>query len=195
VEIGGWHAKFWGQNPPAEFLEEETAAQLPWHLWLAEQSPRVVVEEPRAVALGDGRWRVEATVRNVGFLPTSLTGRGAVGRPASGREASRPGVVLDGSAEDGGPLMDQVVRPVHAVLEGEGVTLEEGVRRVRVGHLRGTGPHLAGVGPAARTVSWVVRVPDGGAPVVRVIALSDKGGVARSPSVRLGGAAGSGIAR
>ena len=23
VEIGGWHSKFWGQNPPAEFLEEE----------------------------------------------------------------------------------------------------------------------------------------------------------------------------
>ncbi|MBW3534021.1 MAG: hypothetical protein KY453_02195, partial [Gemmatimonadetes bacterium] len=99
VEIGGWHTKFWGQNPPAEHLEEETTPQLPWHLYLAEASPLLTLSEPRVEALGGGRHRVSVTVGNEGFLPTSLTGRGAVGR------------------EDDGALVEQVVRPPHATLE------------------------------------------------------------------------------
>ena len=39
VEIGGWRRMFTSQNPPAELLEEECVLQIPWILYLAEQSP------------------------------------------------------------------------------------------------------------------------------------------------------------
>ena len=79
VEIGGWHQKFWGQNPPAEFLEAETAKQMPWYLYIGEQSPLLALSEPRVERLADGTFRVEATLSNSGFQPTTLTDRGAVG--------------------------------------------------------------------------------------------------------------------
>ena len=157
VEVGGWHTRYWGQNPPPERLEEETAPQLPWHLYLAEASPLLELGETRVEPLGGGRARVSATVANEGFLPTSLTGRGAVGR------------------EDDGRVVEQVVAPPHAILEVEGDVTVEGPARLEVGHLRGTGPYLHHVGPGSRSVSWVVR----GSGRVRVVAASDKGGVRR----------------
>ena len=168
VEIGGWHAKFWGQNPPAEFLEEECRAQLPWIFFLLRQAPRLSSEGPEVIALGDGRFRVRTVVRNQGFLPTSLTGRGAVGR----------------EGEDG-RLRDPVVAPPQVVLVLEGAELEEGDPRVQLGHLRGTGPHLRDVGAASETVEWIVRA-NGADAYVRTVARSPKAGVVRSDWVRLG---------
>jgi hypothetical protein len=168
VEIGGWHRKFWGQNPPAEHLEEETSAQLPWILYLAEQAPVLALDDVRTEPLGDGRFAVEATVRNDGFLPTSLTDRGAVGTDPA-----------DGAVEH------QIVRPVHVSLElASGVTLVEGAPRASAGHLAGTGPFIGDVGPRERTVRWVVAVEAGAAaPSVRVVAASDKAGTVRSERV------------
>ena len=162
VEIGGWHSKFWGQNPPAEFLEAETEQQLPWILYLAEQSPMLEVGEPRATALGGDRWRIEVDVTNTGFLPTSLTDRGVVGR----------------EGEDG-TLRDQVVRPPSATLELRGLEVVEGTPRQGVGHLAGSNDILVQTTERTRTVSWVVRrtAPDAS---LRVIARSDKGGTVRS---------------
>ena len=163
VEIGGWRSKFWGQNPPPEFLGEETAAQLPWILYLAEQSPLLAVTEPRVEPLGeDGLFRVSATVSNEGFLPTSATGRGAVGR-------ERP---------DGG-VDRQVVRPPAVVLERHGLEIVSGRARIGLGHLAGANPFLDAGGGREATVSWVVRIT-GGEARVRVVASADKGGVARS---------------
>ncbi|NNK63893.1 MAG: hypothetical protein HKO98_11885 [Gemmatimonadetes bacterium] len=168
VEVGGWHRKFWGQNPPAEHLEEETSAQLPWVLYLAEQAPVLALDDVRTESLGDGRVAIEATVRNEGFLPTSITGRGTAGEEA-----------------DDGTVEYQIVRPVHLSLElGDGVTLVEGEPRVNAGHLAGTGPFIAEVGPRERTVRWIVAVDAGAsAPSVRVVAASDKGGTVRSVQV------------
>jgi hypothetical protein len=164
VEIGGWHTKFWGQNPPAEYLEQETAPQLEWHLYLAEQSPLLALSEPRVEALEDGRTRITVDVSNQGFLPTSLTGRGAAGR------------------QDDGEVGETVVEPPHATLETEGdVSVEGSPPRLRLAHLRGTGPYLPDVGPASREVSWVVH----GRGRVRVVAAADKGGVVRSTWVEV----------
>ncbi len=169
VEIGGWRAKFWGQNPPPEFLGEETAAQLPWILYLAEQSPLLAVSEPRVEPLGeDGLFRVSATVSNEGFLPTSATGRGAVGR-------ERP---------DGG-VDRQVVRPPAVVLERRGLEIVSGDARIGLGHLAGANAFLDAGGGREAAVSWVVRVT-GGEARVRVVASADKGGVARSGWVGVG---------
>jgi hypothetical protein len=162
VEIGGWHAKFWGQNPPPEFLEKETAAQMPWYLYIAEQSPRIELDGPRVRPLGDGTFRVEATLSNSGYLPTSLTDRGSVGE-------ERP----DGS------VRAQVASPPWATLEVEGFEIVDGPARRAVGHLAGSNPYLQAVKERKRTVAWIVR-PSGGAASVRVVAGSDTGGVRRS---------------
>jgi hypothetical protein len=167
VEIGGWHTKFWGQNPPPEFLEAETAQQMPFILYLAEQSPLLEVTGPRVTALGDGTWRVEATLSNAGYLPTTLTDRGAVGE-----------------ARDDGGVRAPVVRPPWAVLETKGAEITDGTPRRAVGHLAGSNPYLQAVRDRSRTVSWIVR-PTGPGASVRVVAGSDKGGVRRTGEVTL----------
>jgi hypothetical protein len=162
VEIGGWHTKFWGQNPPAEFLEEETAPQMSWILYLAEQGPLVEVSDPTVSAVGDGTFRVEVTVTNTGFLPTSLTDRG-----------------VEGNENADGTMRNQVVRPPSVTLGHPGLEIVDGTARRVVGHLAGSNPFLEGVTERSKTVSWIVR-PLGGEQAVRVTVQSDKGGTARS---------------
>ena len=152
VEIGGWHSKFWGQNPPPEFLEEETGPQLHWILYLAEQSPRITVSEPVVTALGDGSFRVEATVTNTGFLPTSVTDRGAVGR-------ERP----DGTVDR------RVVRSPAVTLTAPGLEIVEGSARTVIPHLAGSNEFLRAATERSHTVIWVVR-PAGGERAVRCAA-------------------------
>jgi hypothetical protein len=167
VEIGGWHAKFWGQNPPPEFLEAECEVQLPWILYLIRQAPRVALEGPVVTPLGDGRFRIRATVTNEGFLPTSLTGRGAMG--------------LEGPD---GALEHPLVRPPVISLALEGAEISEGVARVKLGHLSGRGPFLQDLGVSSETVEWIV-TPLGEEAYIQVTAASDKGGTARSAWVEL----------
>ena len=167
VEIGGWHTKFWGQNPPPEFLERETAVQMPFYLYIAEQSPLLELSEPKVSAVGDGTYRVEVTVANSGYLPTSLTDRGTVGE-----------------VRQDGTVRAPVVRPPWATLETEGAQIVDGAARRTVAHLAGSNPYLEAVKERSRTVSWVVRPTAPGA-TVRVVAGSDKAGVRRSGPVSL----------
>jgi hypothetical protein len=167
VEIGGWHRKFWGQNPPSEFLEEECAAQLPWIIYLIRQAPRLVLEGPDVAPMGDGRFSIRAVVNNEGFLPTSLTGRGTVGRETPTGRVRNP-----------------VVRPPVLLLGLEGAELVEGNVRVELAHLRGTGPFLTDVGVPTEVVEWIVRAERSPA-YVQVTARSDKAGVVRSHWVEL----------
>ena len=162
VEIGGWHSKFWGQNPPPEFLEAETAVQMPWILYLAEQSPLVSVSDPTVTANGDGTFTVEATITNRGYLPTSITDRGAVGR-------ERPDGTID----------RRVVRAPAVTLAADGLELVEGRARTGIPHLAGSNPFLQAAREAAQTVRWVVRLA-GDDGKVQVTVQSDKGGTARS---------------
>jgi hypothetical protein len=167
VEIGGWHSKFWGQNPPAEFLEEECAAQLPWILYLLKQAPRLALDGPTVAPLGDGRFRVRVVVRNEGFLPTSLTGRGAVGAEGPNGEVRKP-----------------VVKPPRLHLALQGAEIAEGSSRVALGHLSGTGPFLPGVGTPTETVEWIV-TSAGDPAYVQITAVSDKAGAVRSEWVEI----------
>ncbi len=162
VEIGGWHSKFWGQNPPPEFLEAETGQQLHWILYLAEQGPLIEMSEPVVTSVGDGTFRVAVTVTNTGFQPTSVTDRGAVGR-------ERP---------DGG-VDRQVVRAPAVTLTHPGLEIVEGRARTVIPHLAGSNPFLEAATESSHTVTWVVR-PTGGERGVRVTAESDKGGTVRS---------------
>lgn len=166
VVIGGWHTKFWGQNPPAELLEAEIEQQLPWILHLAEQLPRVTVDVPAITPLGGDRFRVEVTIANDGFLPTHLTDRGHEGRAAGD-----------------GRLTDQVVLPPLVILEADGARVE-GNARVRAGHLAGSNPFLTSVTGRERTVSFIVHRdrPDA---AVRARVEAGPAGMASSASVRL----------
>jgi hypothetical protein len=163
VEIGGWHTKFWGQNTPAEFLEAETALQMDWYLYIAEQSPLLALSTPTVRAADAGTYRVEATLSNVGFQPTSLTDRGAVGD-------ERP----DGTSRA------PVVRPPAATLELEGAEIVDGPARRVVGHLAGSNPYLRAVTERERSVAWTIRPTGPGPARVRVVAASDKAGTRRS---------------
>jgi len=169
VEVGGWHRKFWGQNPPAEHLEEETEAQLPWMLYLAEQAPSLSWSGIRTEALGEGLYRVEATVRNAGFLPTSITARGT-----------------EGDVRGDGTVVDRIVDPVHVSIELEGVELVEGEPRVDIGHLGGNGPFLEELAPVAKTVTWTLRAQPGAqALAVRLTAAAPKAGTLKSDRIPL----------
>ncbi len=163
VEIGGWHTKFWGQNPPPEFLEAETAQQMPWILYLAEQSPLLRVTEPSVTDLGNGTFRVEVTVNNTGFLPTSITDRGVVGNENAD-----------------GTMRNQVVRPPAVTLLHPGLEIVDGAPRRVLGHLAGSNPFLQGATDVSETVSWIVRPTGEEERAVRVTAASDKGGTVRS---------------
>jgi murein tripeptide amidase MpaA len=162
VEIGGWLTKFWGQNPPPEFLEAETEKQLHWILYLAEQSPMIELSRPTVTSVGGGAYRVEVTVANTGYLPTSLTDRGVVGNP-----------------REDGLVSQQIVESPWVVLDLEGGEVQEGEARVRIPHLRGTNPFLEALDASTRTVSWVVR-PTAETTRLRVTVMSTKGGTARS---------------
>jgi hypothetical protein len=164
VEIGGWHAKFWGQNTPAEFLERECAFQLDWILYLAEQSPLIEVAAPRITELDGGRFRVDVTVTNTGFLPTNLTERGHMGR----------------TLDDGG-LADQVVKRPTATIVVEGGTVE-GPARVTLPHLDGSNRHSKAVTATSHTASWIVRRTAADA-AVQVTVAADKGGTQRTERV------------
>ncbi|TVP56831.1 MAG: hypothetical protein EA351_07330 [Gemmatimonadales bacterium] len=164
VLIGGWHTKYWNQNPPMELLEEELRTQIPWILHLAEQSPRIRIDEPVVTALGEDRYRVAVTVTNEGYLATHLTQRGAEGREVDGE------------------IRDPIIRPILAILEGEGIRVEDGNGRTPIGHLAGTNPHTDAVTDRSRTVEWTV-VREGPGAEMRVTVDAAKGGVVRSDAV------------
>ena len=120
------------------------------------------MSDPEVTALGDGTFRVDATVTNTGFLPTSVTDRGAVGR-------ERP----DGTVDR------QVVRAPAVTLTHPGLEIVDGTTRAVIPHLAGSNTILQAAASSSHTVSWIVR-PTGGERAVRVTAESDKGGTVRS---------------
>lgn len=73
VEVGGWRRKFFLQNPPPALLLGEAHKNLLWVLDLAESGPLLRLDKVTATPLGAGLYRLEATVRNGGFLPTGGT--------------------------------------------------------------------------------------------------------------------------
>jgi murein tripeptide amidase MpaA len=166
VLIGGWHTKYWSQNPPMELLEEELRTQVPWILHLAERSPLIRMGEPVITELGDDRFRIEVEVTNEGYQATHLTQRGHHGREVDGE------------------LRDQIIRPILAILEGDGVRVTDGHDRRTMGHLAGTNPYTDAVTERTRTVAWEVEREAPGA-TVRLTIDSAKGGVVRSGEISL----------
>lgn len=155
VEIGGWRRRFTSQNPPPEMLKAECSLQIPWILYLAEQSPLLMMEGFEVRDLGEGRFEVEMGVRNDGYQPTNLTERG--------REA-------------------KVIAGVYAQIELHGAALVEGRERIELGHLAGS--HAPGDRPRSAKVLWVLQLTSDEASLLIKI-VSSKGGTVRSPKIEL----------
>jgi hypothetical protein len=152
VEIGGWRSRFTRQNPPPHLLQAEIEQYVPWMLWLAEVSPRVVIKDVSVSPVGnDGVFKVSVVVENEGYLPTNITLRAI--------EAA-------------------VAVPVRAIVHVTDAELVVGATRTDVGHLAGTRDTQRSDGTAAArgTLEYVVQVT-GGSPVVTIEVRSEKGGV------------------
>jgi len=76
VEIGGWHPKFFSQNPPPRELEKWARNEGLFNLAMAEHLPLLEmkgVETKEVEKDGDARtYEVTVTWHNVGGLPTAL---------------------------------------------------------------------------------------------------------------------------
>lgn len=164
VEIGGWHTRFWGQNPPAEFLEAECKVQLPWILSLLEKSPLLELGRVQIRAQRNGNVRVQLEITNTGYLPTNMTERGATGR----------------ATQDGG-VTDMIVRPPAATIQLEGGTVI-GPATILFGHLGGSNGFSAAFTESSRTIEWTVR-PVAREMTVTVTVDGGPAGIARSAPV------------
>lgn len=157
VEIGGWRSRFISQNPPPELLEKECALQIPWLLYLAHQSPLLRMTNPIVTSIGEGKFQIEVTVQNEGFLPTNLTERA---------------------------IQAQLIKPVYAAIIINGGELVEGKKRIDLGHLAGSYP-VPGPGRKSSAVArWIVHATSSTA-TIQVEAKSEKAGVKRSALITL----------
>ncbi len=161
VEIGGWRGKFTRQNPPPHLLKAELELYVPWMMWLAEISPRIVLRDVEAEPLGSGIFKVTGIVENEGYLPTNITQRA---------------------------LEAEIAVPVRVILGLTDAELVSGSPRTDIGHLLGTRDAQRQTGTAAmrRTIEYVVRAT-GDNPGVSIIARSEKGGTVRTELVLGGG--------
>ncbi|MEE9391805.1 MAG: M14 family metallopeptidase [Planctomycetota bacterium] len=168
VEIGGWRRRFTSRNPPTpdrfpgmkdrRLLQDECELYLPWMLWLAETTPRVVVEDVEVLALGTSKTgglsplRVSLTVRNAGYFPTNITRRA---------------------------IQNKTAVPVRAMVSMVDASLLVGEKRVELGHLLG-GRDLgrAGRRGSFRRLVFVVQ-PQTEKAELRLEVASQKGGTMR----------------
>ncbi len=73
VEIGGFHPKFFQQNPPPQFLEEWIRKQALFNLMLARHLPQIEILSAEVTPLpGERLYQVSVTFTNNGELPTAL---------------------------------------------------------------------------------------------------------------------------
>lgn len=79
VEIGGWR-KFGANNPLVDDLDREVQRNVEFVLMQARNTPELAVAEIESTPLGEGVFRVEATIANRGFSPTELAVRVNSGR-------------------------------------------------------------------------------------------------------------------
>ncbi len=153
VEIGGWKGKFTRQNPPPHLLKGEVELYVPWMLWLAEVSPRVVIRDLSTTKVGDDLFKVTVEIENEGYLPTNITQRA---------------------------LNVDVAVPVRVVVELENAELVSGASRTTLGHISGSRDTQgrSGTSEARRTVEYVVRATSNRARMTLTI-VSEKGGTTR----------------
>ena len=137
VEIGGFDAKNCVQNPPKQFLQQETEKLTNFLLRCIRTLPRLEIEHPSVTAVREGIYKVEADIVNAGYLPTSVL-----------REAEKI----------------EVAKPVRVTFTG--AELVSGEAETEIGHLSGFsgtkavytpfGGIVADRTPSSEHMTWVV---------------------------------------
>lgn len=151
VEIGGWNSRFIEQNPPPAFIKGEIELYLPWMLWLAEVSPRVIIKDAKVNAIEKGKVvSLSITVQNDGYLPTNISKRAIEAKFAA---------------------------PVRSIISLTDAQLIEGSPREDLGHLEGRRDEGATFG-SQKTVTYVVKIT-GNNPKATITIQSEKGGTVR----------------
>ncbi|UCF04207.1 MAG: hypothetical protein JSV33_09660 [bacterium] len=150
VEIGG-KVPYAQLAPPAAAVESLIVRQLPFVRKLAAMLPRIAVERVEVERVAAGVWRVDAWVGNKGFFPYPTY---------QGERCKRP-------------------TPVAVTIEGKGIEVMEGRKRLVTGLLEGSG--------GSHKVSWLVRGDEG--VTVKISAQSfGAGSDERAVSLKGGGA-------
>jgi len=90
VEIGGWK-KFGQNNPLPGDLPREIERNVDFILMQARATPLLAITGVEQTDLGDGIYRLKATVSNTGFQPTELAVREETGRAVPVRALLQPG--------------------------------------------------------------------------------------------------------
>ena len=152
VEIGGWKRRFVFQNPPPQLLRKEIEQYVPWMMWLAEISPRVVIAESTVTLIAPDVSKITLTIENEGYLPTNITQRALDARLAV---------------------------EVRVLAETEDASLLAGQSRTDLGHLPGSrDSQPLREGSPRRSVEYVVK-HEGANPSVSITVTSEKGGTVR----------------
>lgn len=73
VEIGGFKMKFFRQNPPEKFLEEECQKNMEFTFVGIKALPKLVVSKADCQKVGTSLYKVTAVIENIGYQPTSGT--------------------------------------------------------------------------------------------------------------------------
>lgn len=75
VEIGGWHPKYFAQNPWFTHLEDECQRNHAFALKHAAALPELVIEKAEAKKENDGIYSITLDIANAGWLPTNVTAK------------------------------------------------------------------------------------------------------------------------
>ena len=167
VEIGGWEPKMGRQNPPVCLLEDECRRNAEFTLSRASIVPRLVIEKTSVEALSSGEggspglYKVEAVVKNQGYLPTHVTFHAL-----KMRQGKPVKVTLVGAREEGTGGTGDSEKPQSVIVSGKAVQ--------EIGHLGGR----AGGGDAKAKLTWIVRASKGAELVVE--AFTPRAGKARA---------------
>jgi len=129
VEIGGWNSRFITQNPPPAFLKGELELYIPWMLWLAETSPRIIIHEPSIKWIDKTLAKITVAIENEGYLPTNISKRA---------------------------IESQIASPVRALIDLKGAELISGKQRTEIGHL--TGRRDGDAGTSKAVLEYLVKV-------------------------------------
>jgi murein tripeptide amidase MpaA len=152
VEIGGWNRKFTFQNPPPKFLKGEVEKYVEWMLWLAEISPKLVINSSKITAVENGKVvRLSAEIQNIGYLPTNITQR-----------------ALDAKLN----------QPVRAIIKLNNAELVAGKLRTDLGHIAGSRDSGSSSAYSKRWLEYGIKVLGAKATATLTIR-SEKAGIVR----------------
>jgi len=180
IEIGDWKDKFTWRNPPHKFLEEECERTGTFILMYAALTPRIELTKVESEEIALGIYRVSATVKNQGFLPTNITEQAKKAKIA--KKAT-----MEIQLEEGAELIMGKKKQELGHLEGRSDKIPGrfytplGPKRDPPGRFYG-GMFLTGGGDRSlQAAEWLVKTAEKSA--ITIVASSEKGGVARKKLV------------